>query len=155
VVLRSVFWVEFYRRSGLGLAAVSLRWLAVPAGRGLGMEPDKFLWRRRGPLEAGDGGVDALVGRGGDRAIASPGRKRPDAVEPFVGTVRGDNARGFRTSFRVIGRAVEGRKKTGTRPDRESADGGDCAGARVAYHGRRWGKRISCGDRRARVHDCL
>src|SRR5262245_14290857 len=46
VVFRSAVWMELHRRTAVGLVAVSLRRMALPAGRRMGVEPCGIVWSR-------------------------------------------------------------------------------------------------------------
>src|SRR4030095_16201456 len=82
VVFRSSLWMELHRRPDVGLVALSLRRMAVPAGRRVGGESRGLVGSRwRGALETGDGRVGAVGGFGGNRSEASVRRERQNTAQ--------------------------------------------------------------------------
>jgi hypothetical protein len=121
----------------MGLAAISLWRMAVPARRGLGLEPFWIVRRGRNrTLEAGNGRVDAVCRRSGwNRAITSAGRERQDSAEPGSRTFRGDAARRFEYLAAGKQRSLESAKEPCARRHAKPIGGGGSAGPRRADDG--------------------
>src|SRR6478736_3477700 len=118
MVLRPIFWLELYWWTDVGLAAVSLRRMAVPSGRWLGVESNEHVGRRRHwSLEAGDRSMDAFIRRSGHCAVASARREGQNAAESFIRAISGDHPRSIRATVGGRWRALEGGKQAGSRLD--------------------------------------
>ena len=141
----------------MGLAAVSLWWMAIPARRGLGLEPFWIVRRGRNrTLEAGNGRVDAVCRRSGwNRAISSAGRERQDSAEPGSRAFRGDAARRFEYPAAGKQRSLESAKDPCARHHAKPVGGSGSSGPRRANDDSERDGWCASHDRRWQLRDCV